>query len=40
MSSDLGLMEYYGHFILSGVLIFYALLYKYLAKEYGRIDEY
>jgi len=37
--NDLGLMKDYGHIILSVFLIFYGIMYTYLAHEYGPIDE-
>lgn len=36
---DLGLIEDYGHWIISGFLVFYGVVYTYLAKEYGHIDK-
>lgn len=37
--SDLGLIEDYGHIIMSSALIFYGILYTYLSHEYGPVDE-
>lgn len=37
--NDLGLMKDYGHLIMSAILIFYGIIYTYLAEEYGPIDE-
>lgn len=36
---DLGLLKDYGHYILSFCFILYGILYSYLCKEYGCIDE-
>lgn len=39
VESDLGLLKDYGHFIVSGFLILYGMLYSYLAKEYESLDD-
>lgn len=39
MDDDLGLLKDYGHWIMSGILICYAILYSYLCNTYGSTDE-
>lgn len=36
---DLGYLRDYGHWIISGILIIYGILYTYLSKEYESIDD-
>lgn len=38
MDSDLGLLRDYGHWILSGLLISYAILVSYLQHQYEYYD--
>ena len=39
MDDELGYLRDYGQFILSGILVCYGILYSFLCKDYGPIDE-
>lgn len=39
MDDELGYLKDYGHWIMSGVLIYYGIMYTILCNDYGPIDE-